>query len=121
MVFHSIDTAKQFMEKAKATAGLKVSVAILAGVYETGKKWAADFIVICGWFSINTSLAGIIKPSLKPADFGKLFMTKSLAKIFFRSSVFHPEIPLIHQPIPLFGVNRIAVPFYFGNTQSYGA
>lgn len=44
VVFHSIDIAKQFMEKAKTSAGLKVTVAILAGVYETGKKCAVDFI-----------------------------------------------------------------------------
>jgi hypothetical protein len=44
VVFHSIDIAKQFMEKAKTIAGLKVTVVILAGVYETGKKCAPDFM-----------------------------------------------------------------------------
>jgi hypothetical protein len=44
VVFDSIDMAKQFMGKAKTTAGLKVTVAILAGVYETGKKCAVDFV-----------------------------------------------------------------------------
>lgn len=44
VVFHTIDIAKQFMEKAKTTTGLKVTVDILTGLYETGKKCAADFI-----------------------------------------------------------------------------
>ena len=44
VVFHTIDIAKQFMEKANTTTGLKVTVDILAGIYETGKKCAADFI-----------------------------------------------------------------------------
>jgi hypothetical protein len=43
VVFHTVDIAKQFMEKATTTAGLKVTVGILAGLYETGKKCAADF------------------------------------------------------------------------------
>ncbi|WP_333879305.1 ISAzo13-like element transposase-related protein [Methylobacter sp.] len=33
-----------FMEKATTTTGLKVTVDILAGIYETGKKCATDFI-----------------------------------------------------------------------------
>jgi hypothetical protein len=44
VVFHTLDIVKQFMEKAKTTTGLKVKVDILAGIYETGKKCAADFI-----------------------------------------------------------------------------
>jgi hypothetical protein len=32
------------MEKARTSTGLKVTVAILTGVYETGKKCAADFL-----------------------------------------------------------------------------
>jgi hypothetical protein len=44
VVFHSLAIAKQFMEKAKTTTGLKVTVDILTGVYETGKKCAADFL-----------------------------------------------------------------------------
>ena len=44
VVFHTADIAKHFMEKAKTTTGLKVTVDILAGIYETGKKCAADFI-----------------------------------------------------------------------------
>lgn len=43
VVFHSIAIAKKFMEKAKTNKGLKVTVDILTGVYETGKKCAADF------------------------------------------------------------------------------
>lgn len=44
VVFHSVAIAKQFMEKAKTTTGLKVTVDILTGVYAIGKKCAANFI-----------------------------------------------------------------------------
>ncbi|MGZ8915560.1 MAG: ISAzo13 family transposase, partial [Methylobacter sp.] len=44
VVFHSLAIAKQFMEKAKTNTGLKVTEDILAGVYATGKKCAADFL-----------------------------------------------------------------------------
>ncbi len=44
VVFHTVDIAKQLMEKTKTTTGLKVTVAILTGFYETGKKCAVDFI-----------------------------------------------------------------------------
>lgn len=42
-VLHSIEIVKKFMEDAKTSTGLKVTVDILTGVYETGKKYAADF------------------------------------------------------------------------------
>ena len=44
VVFHTVDIVKQLMEKAKTSTGLKVSVDILSGIYETGKKCTADFI-----------------------------------------------------------------------------
>lgn len=44
VVFHSVAIAKQFMERAKTTTGLKVTVEVLTGIYVTGKKCAADFI-----------------------------------------------------------------------------
>jgi len=44
VVFHTIEIAKHFMQKAKTTTGLKVTVDILTGAYETGKKCATDFI-----------------------------------------------------------------------------
>lgn len=44
VVFHSVEIAKQFMEKAKTSTGLKVTVDILNGVYVTGKKCAAHFL-----------------------------------------------------------------------------
>lgn len=44
VVFHSLAIAKQFMEQAKTTMGLNVTVDILTGVYTTGKKCAADFL-----------------------------------------------------------------------------
>lgn len=42
-MFHSIDIVRKFMEKARTSKGLKVVVDVLSGVYETGKKCAADF------------------------------------------------------------------------------
>ena len=44
VVFHTVAIAKQFMEKAKTSQGLKVTVDILTGVYETGRTCAADFL-----------------------------------------------------------------------------
>ncbi len=44
VVFHSLAIAKQFMEKARTTKGLNVTVDILTGIYATGKKCAADFL-----------------------------------------------------------------------------
>lgn len=44
VVFHSVAIAKQFMEKAKTSKGLKVTVDVLNGVYLTGKKCAANFL-----------------------------------------------------------------------------
>ncbi len=43
VVFHSINIVKKYMETAKTSTGLKVTVDILTGVYETGKKYAVDF------------------------------------------------------------------------------
>jgi hypothetical protein len=44
VVFHTVAIAQQFMEKAKTSTGLRVTVAVLTRVYETGKKCAADFL-----------------------------------------------------------------------------
>ena len=44
VVFHSVAIAKHFMEKAKTSQGLKVTVDILTGLYVTGKKCAANFL-----------------------------------------------------------------------------
>jgi hypothetical protein len=44
VVFHSVVIAKQFMEQAKTSTGLKVTVDILSGVYTTGEKCAAAFL-----------------------------------------------------------------------------
>ena len=38
VVFHTVDIAKQFMEKTKTTTGLKVTVDVMTGIYATGKK-----------------------------------------------------------------------------------
>jgi hypothetical protein len=38
-----VDIAQQFIERAKTTTGLRVTVRILDKVYQTGRKYAADF------------------------------------------------------------------------------
>lgn len=43
VVFHSMSIAKQFMEKSRTNTGLKVSVDVLEGIYETGKKCSSGF------------------------------------------------------------------------------
>jgi hypothetical protein len=43
VIFHSVEIAKQFIERAKTTTGLRVTVSILENVYQTGRKCAADF------------------------------------------------------------------------------
>lgn len=43
VIFHSVKIAKQFIERAKTTPGLRVTVSILDKVYETGRKYADDF------------------------------------------------------------------------------
>ena len=44
VVFHSVSIVKMFMENASTQSGLKVAVDIMTGVYEIGKKCAADFL-----------------------------------------------------------------------------
>jgi Rhodopirellula transposase DDE domain len=43
VIFHGVEIAKQFIERAKTTPGLRVTVSILEKVYETGRTCAADF------------------------------------------------------------------------------
>ncbi len=43
VIFHSVEIAKQFIERAKTTTGLRVTVSVLDKVYETGRKYAEDF------------------------------------------------------------------------------
>jgi hypothetical protein len=43
VVFHGVEIAKHFIERAKTTTGLRVTVSILNKVYQTGRKYAADF------------------------------------------------------------------------------
>ena len=44
IVFHTLDIAKQFMEQTKTSNGLKVTVEVMKGVYQTGRKYSADFL-----------------------------------------------------------------------------
>ena len=43
VVFHTVEIAKQFIERAKTTPGLRVTVSLLDKVYATGRKYAAGF------------------------------------------------------------------------------
>ena len=43
MIFHTVGLVKGLMEKAKTSTGLEVTVDILDKVYQTGRKYAADF------------------------------------------------------------------------------
>ena len=41
-IFHTVDLARQCMERTKTTSGLRVTVQILDKVYQTGRKYTAD-------------------------------------------------------------------------------
>jgi hypothetical protein len=43
VIFHTMDIAQHCIERTKTTTGLGVTVRILDKVYETGRKYAADF------------------------------------------------------------------------------
>lgn len=43
VIFHTVDIAKQFIERAKTRTGLRVTVGILEKVYATGRKYAREF------------------------------------------------------------------------------
>ena len=43
VIFHTMDIARQFIEQAKTTTGLRVTVRTMEHVYQTGRKYAADF------------------------------------------------------------------------------
>ena len=43
VIFHTVEIAQQFIERAKTTTGLRVTVRILDKVYQTGRKYADDF------------------------------------------------------------------------------
>jgi hypothetical protein len=43
VIFHTLDTAKHYMEKTETTTGLGVVVGILNKVYEIGRKYMAGF------------------------------------------------------------------------------
>ena len=43
VIFHTVEIAKQFIERAKTTTGLRVTVSILEKVYATGRKYAQGF------------------------------------------------------------------------------
>jgi hypothetical protein len=43
VIFHTVDIAKQFIERAKTRTGLRVTVGILEKVYATGRKYAQEF------------------------------------------------------------------------------
>lgn len=43
VIFHTMDIARQFIERTRTATGLKVTVRTLGNVYQTGRKCAADF------------------------------------------------------------------------------
>ena len=43
VIFHTVDIAKQFIERGKTSTGLRVTVGILEKVYATGRKYAQGF------------------------------------------------------------------------------
>jgi hypothetical protein len=43
VIFHTVDIARQFIERTQTTTGLRMTVRILDQVYQTGRKYAADF------------------------------------------------------------------------------
>jgi hypothetical protein len=43
VIFHTVDIARRFIERAKTTTGLHVTVRMLDKMYQTGRKYAVDF------------------------------------------------------------------------------
>ena len=43
VIFHTVDIAQQFIARTKTMTGLRVTVRILDKVYQTGRKYTADF------------------------------------------------------------------------------
>jgi Rhodopirellula transposase DDE domain len=43
VIFHTVEIAKQFIERTKTNTGLRVTVGTLDKVYATGRKYAEDF------------------------------------------------------------------------------
>lgn len=43
VIFHTVEIAQHFRERASTSTGLSVTVNILEKVYATGRKYAADF------------------------------------------------------------------------------
>ena len=43
MIFHTVEVAQQFIERAKTSNGLRVTVGLLDKIYTIGRKYADDF------------------------------------------------------------------------------
>jgi hypothetical protein len=43
VIFHTLEVARQFIERAKTSMGLRVTVSVLDKVYSTGRKYAEGF------------------------------------------------------------------------------
>jgi hypothetical protein len=43
VIFHTVEVAKQFIERAKTSMGLRVTASVLDKVYNTGRKYAEGF------------------------------------------------------------------------------
>jgi hypothetical protein len=43
VIFHTLEIAKRFIERAKTSTGLRVTVRVLDKIYATGRKYAEGF------------------------------------------------------------------------------
>lgn len=43
VIFHSVEIAKQFIQRAKTSTGLRVTVSLLDKIYATGRKCTEGF------------------------------------------------------------------------------
>ena len=77
MIFHTLETVRYYMAKAKTKKGLKVKVSILDKVYETGRKYAAGFKKTMKIVFDEFLPSGTIGLFPSQCEIGKLFPARS--------------------------------------------
>ena len=77
VIFHTLETVRYYMAKAKTKKGLKVKVSILDKVYETGRKYAAGFKKTMKIVFDDFSPSGTIGLFPSQCEIGKLFPARS--------------------------------------------
>ena len=77
VIFHTVDIARQFIERTKTTTGLRVTVRILDKVYQTGRKYAADFKHNMKILFDDHLPSGTTAPFPNSHEIGNLFLTNS--------------------------------------------